>query len=94
MDSSFWCSPALCLPKSLQGLGGLSQELGNQLLPLRILKTDSQLSCRQSLLEHQACLGLMAGPRWASHMLSQDGKQVLTDHWVSGEEAEEHGDRK
>lgn len=23
---------------------------------------------------------LMAGPRWASHMLNQDGKQVLTDY--------------
>lgn len=28
---------------------------------------------------------LMAGPRWASHMLDQGGEQVLTDHLRIGE---------
>ena len=34
----------------------------------------------------------MAGSQGVSHMLEQDGEQVLTDHRISREKAEEHGD--
>ena len=47
--------------------------------------SDAGLSSEKTVQVFLSAPYLMAGPRWASHMLSQDGKQVLTDHLGIGE---------